>query len=200
MLLLHRLAFARASTGVACLHHLKSKHLPLVAMTNNVLNHQYLQPRFLQSVTILSKNLNTSSYNMKQEKEEAKSQQNPNREEIKGRFIDDDPKMPPKDRLKNLIKVYGPTAVVLHIALSLTFLGITYLVVLYGIDIPALLVKYDAVSEDYMRIIANGGSFGLAYALYKSMMPLRVLVTIGLTPIVARRLQAFGILKKRPGT
>lgn len=203
MLLLHRLAITRAGAGVACLHHLKDKHLLMVAMTNNARHHQqqHLQPRTLPAAILSSSmRLTTTSHNMKQTDESKQQQIDPNRNELKGRFIDDDPKMPPKERIKNLVKAYGPVAVVLHIVLSLTFLGVTYLVILYGFDMPALLIKLGAFSEDYMRIIANGGTFGLAYALYKSMMPLRALVTIALTPIVSRRLQVLGLIKKRVGT
>ena len=103
-----------------------------------------------------------------------------------------------RQRLKNLFVTYGPVAVVLHIGLSLTFLGVTYAVVYFGLDVPALLSKYDyTMNEKYMMIISNGGQFGLAYALYKAMMPLRALVTLALTPKVAQTLITYGIIKKR---
>jgi len=117
--------------------------------------------------------------------------------ELKTTFINDDPRMPPRQRLKNLIAVYGPTAVVLHIGLSLTFLGITYLIVKFGFDASDLLEKYSKMDNKYMVILANGGTFGVAYALYKLAMPFRVLVTLGLTPGVARLLQRYGLIKRK---
>lgn len=117
--------------------------------------------------------------------------------ELNAKFVTNDPRMPAKQRLKNLIVLYGPTAVVLHIGLSLTFLGATYLVVRYGFDVPSFLENQNLMGEKYMMIIANGGTFGLAYALYKGMMPFRVLVTLFLTPRVARILQSYGIIKIR---
>src|SRR5699024_8507364 len=103
---------------------------------------------------------------------------------LNAKFTTNDPRMPPKQRLKNLVAVYGPTAVVLHIGLSLTFLGVTYLVVRYGFDVPAFLERNNLLSEKYMMIVANGGTFALAYAIYKAQMPIRILVTLGLVPIV----------------
>lgn len=117
--------------------------------------------------------------------------------EMKSKFVEDDPRMPIKQRLKSLVVNYGPTAVVLHIALSLTFLGITYLVVINGFDATAFLESYNFVTDSYLTILANGGEFGLAYAIYKAMMPFRALITLSLTPKVAQRLQAAGIIKKR---
>lgn len=117
--------------------------------------------------------------------------------ELKSKFTEDDPRMPPGTRLKRLIANYGPTAVVLHIGLSLTFLGVTYLSMRYGFDAEKFLAEYNFVTEKYLTILANGGTFGLAYAVYKAMMPFRILVTLALTPRVAHRLQAAGIIKKR---
>ena len=117
--------------------------------------------------------------------------------ELKAKFNTDDPRMPARQRLKNLVVVYGPTAIVLHIGLSLSFLGLTYLIVRYGFDISAFLEQRNILGEKYMMILSSGGTFAIAYALYKAIMPARVLVTLMLTPVVARRLQAFGIIKRR---
>ena len=117
--------------------------------------------------------------------------------ELKGKFITDDPALSHKQQLKKLITFYGPVAVVLHIGLSLSFLSLTYLAVRFGFDAPALLQKYNLMSEKYMMIIANGGTFGLAYAIYKALMPLRVLVTIFLVPPIASKLLKYGIIKQR---
>ena len=117
--------------------------------------------------------------------------------ELNAQFVTNDPRSPYKQRLKNLFTIYGPVAVVLHIGLSLSFLGATYLVVRYGFDVPAFLAQYNLISEKYLLILANGGTFALAYALYKAAMPARVLVTLLVTPAACRKLQAFGIIKRK---
>lgn len=125
------------------------------------------------------------------------SSSNPKPKELNAQFVTNDPRIPYKQRLKNLFTIYGPVAVVLHIGLSLTFLGATYLVVRYGFDVPAFLQTYGLVSEKYLLILANGGTFALAYALYKAAMPARVLFTLLVTPAAARKLAHFGIIKRR---
>lgn len=147
----------------------------------------------IQMVTISTKSALSSTSSNDYNENKVKIEKEP----LKAQFVDEDPRMPPRQRLKNLVVVYGPTAMVLHITLSLCFLGITYTVVRWGVDVPSLMERFELTNETYMKIIANGGTFGLAYALYKGMMPLRVLVTLFLTPKVARKLQAIGLIKKR---
>lgn len=117
--------------------------------------------------------------------------------ELNAQFVTNDPRIPYKQRLKNLFTIYGPVAVVLHIGLSLSFLGATYLIVRYGFDVPAFLTQYNLINEKYLLILANGGTFALAYALYKAAMPARVLVTLLVTPAACRKLQHFGIIKRK---
>lgn len=119
-----------------------------------------------------------------------------NQDGMNAKFIEDDIRMPIRKRLKNMIILYGPLATVLHISLSLTFLGVTYLLVNFGLDATGILSEYAPLKESTGLIIAHGGKFGLAYALYKMMMPLRIMVTLFLTPKVANKLHSIGLIKK----
>ena len=117
--------------------------------------------------------------------------------EMKAHFMEDGIRMTTRERLKQMAILYGPLATVLHIGLSLTFLGITYIVIKYGFDAFGFMNDHNLFGETYMKILATGGTFGVAYAIYKAMMPLRVLVTIFVTPKVANKLQTMGLIKKR---
>lgn len=129
-----------------------------------------------------------------QKKSQGKMTEN---KEIKSQFMEDGIRMTTRERLKQMAIVYGPLATVLHIGLSLTFLGITYVAIKFGIDAFGFIEKYDLFGETYMRILSTGGTFGVAYAVYKAMMPIRVMVTIFVTPKVATKLQSMGLIKKR---
>ncbi|UXI18935.1 hypothetical protein NH340_JMT04878 [Sarcoptes scabiei] len=118
--------------------------------------------------------------------------------EIEGKFADEGlGNLSVRQKLKKLVVLYGPIATVLHIILSLMFLGLTYLIVRFGFDSIGFLNHDYFMNDSYLRILASGGQFGLAYAIYKSLMPFRVIVTLFLTPRVATKLQSMGLIKKR---
>ncbi|OTF82959.1 hypothetical protein BLA29_003197 [Euroglyphus maynei] len=158
--------------------------------------------RIINSLSSFTNDFKPSIYNIRrqqisgdgQQKSQGKTIEN---KEIKSQFKEDGIRMTTRERLKQMAIVYGPLATVLHIGLSLTFLGITYVTIKFGVDAFGLMEKLNLFTESYMRIISTGSTFGVSYAIYKAMMPLRVMVTIFVTPKVANKLQSMGLIKKR---
>ena len=114
---------------------------------------------------------------------------------IKVSFVEDEPRLTHVERLKRIIQNYGATAVVLHIALSLTSLGFFYCLIYFGFDITSY-VNLEKFGETAAKVMAGSGTFAVAYALHKMIMPIRVTATVFLTPVVVRQLRAIGIIKR----
>ena len=88
-------------------------------------------------------------------------------------------------KLKQLVQHYGKLALVTHFGLSLVSFGSIYLLLRAGIDLTHFLsvLNLDASTTD---VSAEAGTFVLAYAIYKVIMPLRLGVTAAAVPVVAR--------------
>ncbi|CAN8024858.1 unnamed protein product [Ixodes persulcatus] len=101
------------------------------------------------------------------------------------------------DKWKHAIKEYGTTMVVFHIVLSVTSLGICYVVVSSGVDLSAIAVKLgfsiDAISLT-PKMAAGGGTFVIAYAVHKLFTPVRMFITLSVAPMLVRWLRRYGIL------
>ena len=87
---------------------------------------------------------------------------------------DDRPKLPARERAKELFAEYGVTAVVVH----------------YGLAIPFFVAVLTAINLGWRPESTAGtaGSWGIAYLVYKGTMIPRVAVTAGVTPVVVRNL------------
>lgn len=102
-----------------------------------------------------------------------------------------------KDKLKSVVAEYGTTAVVFHVTISLTSLGICYTAVKSGIDVQAALQKLGVASSVSDSTVAtNASTFVVAYACHKVFAPLRMLMTITCTPLIVRKLRKMGFLKE----
>ncbi|XP_054164471.1 protein FAM210B, mitochondrial-like [Oppia nitens] len=122
----------------------------------------------------------------------------PKTEPLKGSFVDDNPKLSHRERLKRIIQNYGSTAIVLHIVLSLISLGTFYTIIYLGFDVTKLLENefFERFGENVTKIMAGSGTFAVAYALHKVIMPLRITATIILTPIIVNFFRRHGVMKK----
>lgn len=103
---------------------------------------------------------------------------------------------PPADKkLKFLIRDYGSSVLVIHISLSLVSLGTCYCLVSAGIPMEDFLAYFENVSEKTLKLAASGGTFGIAYLIHKCLMPIRLVGTATLTPVLVKYLRGKGILK-----
>jgi len=102
-----------------------------------------------------------------------------------------------KDRLKIVVQEYGATAIVFHVSISLTSLGICYAAVKSGIDVHAALQKIGVSPKVSDSTVATEAStFVVAYACHKVFAPLRMLMTITCTPLIVRKLRRMGFMKE----
>jgi hypothetical protein len=103
-------------------------------------------------------------------------------------------------KLALLLRDYGPAAMVIHICISLTSLGICYALVEFGIPINVLLDRLgitDWMGPDssLAKITTGSTNFVIAYAIHKCFMPLRIIATGALTPGLVNFLRSKNILK-----
>lgn len=117
------------------------------------------------------------------------------RDPVKVSFVDDEPRLTHVERLKRVVQNYGTTAVVLHIVYSLTSLGMFYCLIYFGVDIPSY-IDLNRFGDTAAKVMAGSGTFAVAYALHKMIMPARIGLTIVTTPYVVSKLRRFGIIKK----
>lgn len=116
---------------------------------------------------------------------------------IKGHILEDlEPNAATK--IKLLLRDYGPTVMVIHICISLTSLGICYSLVNAGLPIESWL-SAPALAEWLPKagsgVAATGGTFVIAYAAHKVLMPFRLMITATAAPLLVRYLRKKGILK-----
>jgi len=102
-----------------------------------------------------------------------------------------------RQKLKMAIKDYGSTVIVFHITISLISLGFFYLLFSSGIDVIAF-AKWLGFGEKILdsKVTQGASTFVIAYAVHKLFSPLRIGMTLTLTPIIVRNLRKRNILKK----
>lgn len=109
-------------------------------------------------------------------------------------FLEDlEPSAPQK--LKLLARDYGPAAFVVHIGISLTSVGLCYFMVEFGLPLETVVRQVGIGEMANASKIAAGGNFIIAYAIHKLFMPVRVICTLGCTPVLVKFLRRKGILK-----
>lgn len=102
-----------------------------------------------------------------------------------------------KSRMKILIRDYGATAVVFHVAISLVSLGVCYVLISSSVPMDKLfaLVGLDKKLGDHNSAATTSTNFLVAYAFHKSLAPIRLSITAASLPFVVRFLRAKNILK-----
>lgn len=97
-----------------------------------------------------------------------------------------------------MIRDYGLSAVVVHVTSSLFALGLCYVVVRLCIDpvyLATKLASFEMLSK-YSESLATGGTFAVAYVIYKCAMPFRLGFTFWATPRTVAYLRHKNILKE----
>ncbi|XP_068118794.1 protein FAM210B, mitochondrial [Hyperolius riggenbachi] len=104
-----------------------------------------------------------------------------------------------RQQLTRVFKEYGGVAVAFHVGISLVSLGIFYVLVSNGLDVPALLLKL-GVSESVVqsKLAAGTSTFVLAYAIHKVFAPLRMTITVVSVPLLVRYFRKIGFFKPPP--
>lgn len=103
-------------------------------------------------------------------------------------------KLSNKERMKILVRDYGTTAVVFHTIISLTSLGLSYLLVSYGFDVQAA-IAYLGIKQA-SKVATGTSTFVLAYGFHKVFAPVRLGITATATPLIVRYLRQLGWIKK----
>ncbi|XP_038606554.1 protein FAM210B, mitochondrial [Tachyglossus aculeatus] len=108
----------------------------------------------------------------------------------------DEQKPSKSQQLKKIFKEYGAVGVSFHIGISLMSLGIFYLVVSSGVDVPAILIKI-GFKESFVqsKVAAGTSTFVVAYAIHKLLAPMRISITIVSVPLIVRYFRKVGFFK-----
>ena len=80
------------------------------------------------------------------------------------------------------IKKYGALAIGTHLCLCVVFYGGCYLTVKRGLDVKKVLSFFKVTDSKYSSGL---GTAGIAFGLYKIIMPARLLVTAAVVPVLA---------------
>ena len=91
--------------------------------------------------------------------------------------------------MKTLVAKYGSLAMGTHILLSLSFLGMTYLLVERGFDLESRLKRWGLLKESGDENKGKLGNFACAYIIYKSTMPIRLPITIAVVTFIAKKMK-----------
>ncbi|KAG2308015.1 hypothetical protein Bca4012_083028 [Brassica carinata] len=102
-------------------------------------------------------------------------------------------------RLKEIVKKYGKVALGVHFSVSGVSISGFYIAIKNNVDVESLLDKYQipwfsdekVSSEEKSRQLAKsaGGALALAVLCNKALFPIRVPITMALTPPIARFLR-----------
>ncbi|XP_017887132.1 uncharacterized protein LOC108629165 [Ceratina calcarata] len=102
-----------------------------------------------------------------------------------------------RERFKILMKEYGTTVVIFHIGISLVSLGACYAAVSSGIDLKPIINNIYVTSNQQIDSAINTSStFLIAYSIHKLMAPIRISLTLAVTPFLVRYLRKIGFLKR----
>ncbi|XP_076674902.1 uncharacterized protein LOC143372532 [Andrena cerasifolii] len=101
-----------------------------------------------------------------------------------------------KERFKKVVKDYGSTVIVFHVGISLISLGACYTAVISGLDLLPLIKTFiNDGNQQLEKILSNSSNFLLAYTIHKLFAPVRISITLAVTPFLVRYLRRIGILK-----
>jgi hypothetical protein len=92
-----------------------------------------------------------------------------------------------KERLKEFFQKYGKTGLMYYSLISTTSLVSIYTIVSSGVDIPHLISKITGKESKSGGWVHKAGGFAIAYAIHKSLLPIRLLLTAGVTRWAYRR-------------
>ena len=100
-------------------------------------------------------------------------------------------------RVKLLAAQYGSLAVTFHVAISLAWLGATYSLVSYGLDLASWVTYVGLASEGLQAKLAGGAStFVVAYSIHKCFALVRLSITATCVPLLVRYFRRIGWMKQ----
>ena len=98
-------------------------------------------------------------------------------------------------RLKLLIKEYGPLAMGLYLTIGFISIGTCYAIINVGVNVEGVL---DYFGMEVSKKTAGFSTLAAAYLVHKLLLPFRIGMTIGGVPPLARYLRKIGWMK--PGS
>ncbi|XP_064393262.1 protein FAM210B, mitochondrial-like [Halichondria panicea] len=99
-----------------------------------------------------------------------------------------------REKVKLLVKEYGPVGFAFYMGVSFTSLGTCYVLVSNGLDVERVLTYLNVTTSGTSK---GASTFAIAYVLHKVLLPLRAAVTVGGLPLVVRRLRSMGWMKPK---
>ncbi|XP_011646360.1 uncharacterized protein LOC105433000 [Pogonomyrmex barbatus] len=103
--------------------------------------------------------------------------------------------MSQRDRFRLMLRDYGGTLLAFHITISLISLGGCYMVVISGIDVTPFIQNWVGENEQLENLMKVSTDFIIAYTVHKLLAPIRIGISLTVTPIIVRRLRKMGFLK-----
>ncbi|XP_078044705.1 uncharacterized protein LOC144474085 [Augochlora pura] len=105
--------------------------------------------------------------------------------------------MTKREKFKQVARDYGYTVLVFHVGISLISLGACYSAVISGVDLTPFIKTICQDNDALEKVLNNSSSFLLAYSVHKLFAPIRLSITLAVTPILVRKLRKIGLLKPR---
>ncbi|XP_012287184.1 uncharacterized protein LOC105703394 [Orussus abietinus] len=108
------------------------------------------------------------------------------------------PVMSRKEAYRLAIKDYGKAVVVFHVSLSLLSLGICYFLVSRGFDAATYIKSLKLETSEKLEVaLASSSTFVVAYAIHKMLAPIRLSLTVAVSPFLVKYLRKSRALKIR---
>jgi hypothetical protein len=90
-----------------------------------------------------------------------------------------------KTRLRKFFDEYGKLGIGVYLGISVVSVSTIYSGVRLGFDFDSILEKFKLKDN---KLISNAGPLAFAYGIHKLLAPLRIMLTIALTPLIKKRL------------
>lgn len=102
------------------------------------------------------------------------------------------------EKFKKAAKEYGLVLILFHVGISLISLGSMYFFISHGVDVQQWISWLGMSNADENnKIVAGASQFIIAYAIHKSLAPVRISITLVSVPLIVKYLRAKGIMKIR---
>ena len=97
-------------------------------------------------------------------------------------------------RLKLLLKDYGPLAMGLYLTIGFISIGACYAVIRVGVNVEGILNYF---GMEVSKKTAGFSTLAVAYLMHKLLFPVRIGLTVGGVPMIARYLRKKGWMKPK---
>lgn len=105
-----------------------------------------------------------------------------------------------KEKLRDFFKKYGKTGLMYYSLISTTSIASIYTIISMGVDVPRLISKITGKESKAGSWMDKAGGFAIAYAIHKTLLPIRLLLTVGVTKWAYGRGWRWENLKDRVGS